>query len=283
MRKWLWIISITVVLVVFIVAGYWFQWDWTGFPAKNLWDWLNLLGVLAIPVVVGFGAVWYTTRQTRASEAVAEQQRKIELEVAEQRRQIELKIAEDNQREAALQSYIDKMSELLLEKNLRQSQKGDEVRNIARTRTLGVLRKLGPGRRRSVLEFLHEAGLINKDKPIIDSLKADLREAKLAWVYLRGVNLSAASLEKADLHRANLSEADLFGTNLDGANLSEANLSEANLSRTLLKGTDFSGANLNNVNLSGADLSEAKGTTDEQLSKAKSLEGATMPDGSKHP
>jgi hypothetical protein len=34
--------------------------------------------------------------------------------------------------------------------------------------------------------------------------------------------------------------------------------------------------------LNGAFLSRAK-VTDEQLKKAQSLEGATMPDGSKHP
>ena len=28
----------------------------TGFAGKTLWDWLNLLGVLAIPIVVGLAA-----------------------------------------------------------------------------------------------------------------------------------------------------------------------------------------------------------------------------------
>jgi hypothetical protein len=37
-------------------------------PAKTLWDWLNLLGVLAIPVVVGLGAVWYTAQQGKVSD-----------------------------------------------------------------------------------------------------------------------------------------------------------------------------------------------------------------------
>ena len=77
---------VLVVVIAFIIIGYWF--NWTGFngynqvtitrtisgtnagtvtrtevyqPGKGLWDWLQLLGVLAVPVVVGFGAVWFTT------------------------------------------------------------------------------------------------------------------------------------------------------------------------------------------------------------------------------
>ena len=61
----------------------------TGFAGKTLWDWLQLLAALAIPVVVGFGAVWFTSRQGKVADAENK----------------------DNQHETALQSYIDKMSE----------------------------------------------------------------------------------------------------------------------------------------------------------------------------
>ncbi len=65
-------------------------------PGKTLWDWLNLIGVLAIPAVVGLGAAWYTAQQGQVSE----------------------RENTDNQREAALQAYIDKISELLLKEHL---------------------------------------------------------------------------------------------------------------------------------------------------------------------
>jgi Pentapeptide repeats (8 copies) len=64
-----------------------------------------------------------------------------------------------------------------------------------------------------------------------------------------------------------LSNADLDNANLSGANLSNADLNDAHLVS----------ANLRGANLSGAQV------TDEQLKGAKSLYGATMPDGSKHP
>jgi uncharacterized protein YjbI with pentapeptide repeats len=286
MKKWLEekrtlliFIGIMTLLVVFIgsfVGGYWFRWGWTGFPAKTEWDWLNLLGVLAIPVVVGLGAAWYTVQQGRVSD----------------------RENTDNQRETALQAYIDKMSELLLVNNLRQSAEDDEVRNIARVRTLTVLRGLDPKRKVSVLQFLYESRLMHKDKFIID-----LRGANLSRADLFRANLNRAELLKVDLHEANLGEAYLDHINLSGADLTKANLSRADLSGACMSGAWLSGANLNSACLSGADLSGvdlksadlsgadlnrailrgAKGTTDDQLGKAKSLEGATMPDGSKHP
>src|SRR5437763_3445541 len=99
--------------------------NWTGFFGKTLWDWLQLLAALAVPVVVGFGVAWFTAKR-------AQSEREITLE---------------NQREAALQEYINKMSELLLEKNLRESREDDEVRKIARLQTLTVLSRLGNNRK----------------------------------------------------------------------------------------------------------------------------------------
>jgi hypothetical protein len=61
--------------------------------------------------------------------------------------------------------------------------------------------------------------------------------------------------------------------------LVDADLSEANLSYV-----DLRGADLREADLSGADLNGAIGVTKEQLDQqAESVEGATMPDGSKHP
>lgn len=283
-RKLLVVIAITVLLVLFIasfVGGYWLKWGWTGFPAKTEWDWLNLLGVLAIPVVVGFGAVWYTSRQTRAREAASERQHKTELE-----------IANENQREAALQTYIDKMSELLLKKDLRQSTENDEARKIARVRTLTLLQRLDLERKGSVLQFLHEAGLIEKDTSVIDLRGASLNGADLSHADLSHADLNKADLSHADLNGADLNGADLSYANLSHANLSEANLNGADLSHTKLYFADLSradlgmanllGANLHITDLRGANLTGTK-VTDEQLSKAQSLKGATMPDGSKHP
>jgi hypothetical protein len=49
-----------------------------------------------------------------------------------------------------------------------------------------------------------------------------------------------------------------------------------------LSGADLSQAHLDGANLSDADLREASGWTKEQLTAARSLKGATMPDGQKY-
>jgi hypothetical protein len=67
-------------------------WGWTGFGEKKLWDWLQLLGTLAIPVVVALATAWFSSQQSTT-----------QLEVEEQRAQDE-----------ALQTYLDQMSNLLL-------------------------------------------------------------------------------------------------------------------------------------------------------------------------
>jgi hypothetical protein len=72
-------------------------------------------------------------------------------------------IALDNQREAVLEVYLDKMSELLLFNRLRESAEGEEARKIARVRTLKVLGRLDAERKGSVLRLLYESGLIDID------------------------------------------------------------------------------------------------------------------------
>ncbi len=267
-----------------ILQGYSFT--WTGFVGKNLWDWMELF---VIPTVLGIGA-FYLNRSERESD----RQR------AEERAKVEREIATDRQEEIALQSYIDRMADLLLNKKLRTT-KTKEVRDVARTRTLSVLRGLDANRKTLLFHFLMESKLIGIEKPIIELSGANLRGA-----YMRGANLSRADLSGADLNGAdlrycnlsgaslrvgtaqgaNLSRADLSSVNLRYCNLSDADLSGSNLSGANLRYANLSGANLSGTDLSGVDLSNSSlsgaNVTKEQLKNAKLLKGATMPDGTKH-
>jgi len=145
---------ILLILLVLIILGYLFNWSWTGLHGKTLYDWLQLL---IIPAVLSFGVWWLTRLQQQRDQ-----------QLAEKRAQTELEIATDNQREAALKEYLEKMSELLLHENLRQSDPNAEVRKIARVWTLTVLPRLDIYRKRSLLQFLYESDLINVGKSIID-------------------------------------------------------------------------------------------------------------------
>jgi Pentapeptide repeats (8 copies) len=189
--RW-WIVGIiagSLLILAFICIAYWFGWAWTGFGpetsapkqhAKTLWDWMQLL---IIPVVLALAAFLFNFATTRT-----------EREIATQRYQHDQEMAADKQKEELLQTYLDRMSELLLNNHLRTStDPKDEVRYIARARTLTVLSRLDSSRKRSLLQFLHESDLISTKEGSI--------------IQLKGADLSGANLSHADLSGANLVDA----------------------------------------------------------------------------
>jgi uncharacterized protein YjbI with pentapeptide repeats len=231
-----------VAIVVLIRVGQ--QYQWTGFgesvspksgdqeiqARKTLWDWLQLF---IVPLALAAIGLWFAAQQ----EA---RQQQIEAKRAQSEQQIEEQRAQD----AALQAYLDQMSQLMLEGNLRDSEGGSE-RTLARARTRTVLGRLNSRRKGSVVQFLYEASLIDKEHPVVS----------LSDVRLRGADLSGATLIGASLFNADLIDADLGGgANLSDADLRETDLNEADLSNAILSGANLSGADLSSADLIGADL-----------------------------
>ena len=178
-------------------------------------------------------------------------------DLAKQQHQADQQIANDQQREATLQTYLNDMSNLLLNNKLLESKPGDVVRQVARERTLTTLRRLKADRNRIVLQFLRDAHLIGIQDAVIDLSDADLSNDDLSGTDLSGVNLSNATLDGAILSGAFLNGAILSNAFLDGAFLDGAILSNANLIYAHLSGADLSDATLDSAFLSGADLSNA--------------------------
>ncbi len=218
-------------------------WGWTEFGKKTGWEWLQLPGALAIPVVLALAGFWFTAQQERHQQQIEGQRARQAQKIENQRAEAERKLEDQRAQDTMLRAYFDQMSELMLEKNLRESEEDSEVRTLARARTLTVLETLDGDRQRSVVEFLYEASLIQNDQPVIDLRNADFSDA--------------------DLSDANLSDADLAGADLSGA--------------------DLSGASLNMADLSGADLENVVGVSNWELElMASTVEGTIMPDGTKH-
>jgi len=121
--------------------------------------------------------------------------------------------------------------------------------------------------------------------PVVTELTVtNLRHAVLQNAQLDNACLGGADLSHADLREAILTKATFLRANLKEADLRAAKLSEADLSEADLRRANLYKANLRGAYLRGANLSEAAGITNGELEKvAASLEGATMPDGSKHP
>lgn len=274
--------------------------DWTGLGecrsssqpgeqvrlAKTLWDWLQILVVPIALAVTGFILNRALHRREQQS--------------AENRAQLERQIAEDRLREDSLQSYLDTMSDLLLERNLRNSHESDEVRAVARSKSLTVLRRLDGHRRSVLVRFLKESDLIETANLIIDLDGAELDGCNLELVDMHGCSLEGARmrdsqmsqclLADSNLTRANLSNCELRSADLRNAHLFAAILDSADLTNCDLRGADLRFASLRDAGLTHAKLQGAKltqadvGNADftnatismEQLKVCRSLEDAIV-------
>jgi hypothetical protein len=208
----------------------------------------------------------------------------------DRRRQEARDLEAQRTREAALQNYFEAVGELLIEKPLRRSSPGDNLSTVVRAQTLSVLEGLDPDRKRILLLFLYESGLIHKDKPVVSLAVANLSRANLSGANLGGANLRGANLSQARLNEVDLSGAYLYQADLSEADLIRSVLIEANLSGANLRGSNLYGSNLGWTKRSEAGLTDAPTMvveaseawhiwTANQLNGASSLEGATMPDG----
>jgi len=215
-----------------------------GFRGMTVRDWLQLLIVPLALVVISF---LFTTQQDQRQQHIENQRAEAERELAVQRAQDE-----------ALQAYLDQMSTLMLEKDLRNSEEDSEVRTLTQARTLTVIRRVDTSRKDEIMQFLLKADLVHRvdgSAPVIELGGADLSDTSLSGTDLEGVNLSDANLSRAHLSDVYLLNARLDFTNLSYAELSGAGLIGAYLLNSKLGGTDLSGANLSDAYLYGADLS----------------------------
>jgi hypothetical protein len=225
-----------------------------GILAAILGSFLAFVANLVLQAQRSFEEEKAKDEQTRANEEQAEANEKLARLNLELQREQELRNLEVSSQvwgTTALRQYVEFLTRLLLEHDLRGAPRGSDARRLAQVRTQLMLKESPYEDRSHVLQLLCQLDLISRSDPIIDLNNADL---------------SSMRLQEADL-----SYADLSYTALTGANLGNANLSHAYLS-----GADLTDANLNQSYLTEAEI------TQEQLDQAASLEGATMPDGQKY-
>lgn len=147
-----WMFTVTIVtagIIVLAIGGYFMGWTWTGFEGNTFWDWLSLL---ITPVTLGVVSIIFTIQQSQGNTA--------ESEILRQ--------------EALLQAYLDQISRLLLESNLRESPPDSPVRAVARAHTLATLQRVGDSQKDAIVRFLDASGLLTNDAPILDLRDADL-------------------------------------------------------------------------------------------------------------
>jgi uncharacterized protein YjbI with pentapeptide repeats len=285
---------IAIVVFAVLIYGLWMLLNGYFAPHKAAGK-RELIQSMALIVggVVAFGTLFVSYRNLRHSQETALlSQQSTQAALVEQR-----ELDEGRRQDEALQTYLGQMSQLLTDKELRRKTHWlDDARVTARVQSLTALSRLGAERKRSVLQFLYEAQLINKkfrqlneaeqeklgpnspaefDARIVGLSGADLRKANLRHITLENAALDGAFLEKANLRDGHLWGIDLGGAYLSGADLSNAKLTGATLINADLRGAslvnaelqrkdelklwgaDPSGADLSGADLSGADLSGA--------------------------
>jgi len=246
-------------------------------PSKTLWDWLELL---IVPITLVLGGYFLNRFDKKHERRIVDERISSEQDIAEARNQ-----------EIALREYIDRISELLIDKNLQNTNAKSAIANVATIRTLNILRRLSSDRNRLVIYFLYDSGLLKLSgylDPIISLKEADQINLNLYAANLPGINLKSAKLKNANLQFTILTDsllngADLRETNLQLTNFTNAQLElvdfrDANLNLTVLydtnlKGSNFNGADLRDTmfvraNIEGANFLNCKSLTQEQIDEA---------------
>ena len=177
-------VSLGAWLLVLRARGY--EWEeWTNFKGKGLWEVLELL---IIPVTLAVLAAALDRQERKVDREISENRARTDREIAEKRGETDREIALSNQQETALQNYLNFMTDLVLNANLKKSEPEDEIRKIARVKTITTLQGLDGKRKGKLIEFLYEIELVTGGifPPIIVVPSADLNGANLSEPNSRG-------------------------------------------------------------------------------------------------
>src|SRR5829696_1432108 len=160
-------------------------------------EWMPIVGALLVALVIALGIWGITWQLDKLENQRAQQAQKIE----NQRAAAERELAEQRAQDEALQAYLDQMSSLILEKDLRTSEEDSAVRTLARARTTMIIKRLDADGNRIVISFLNEARLTGG--------------FQRAQGYVSPSSASRSSiLSNADLSGAHLTDVNLIGANL---------------------------------------------------------------------
>jgi uncharacterized protein YjbI with pentapeptide repeats len=259
---------------------------------KKLWDWLSLLGVPAGLAAFGYYAQVFQQRR-------ADRQEDVEKQIAEARLQ-----------EEAFQNYVDRMSALLVDKNLIAvedtvrrfiEQKDDPSVCVIRARTLSMLRRLDGNAllKADVIRFLI-------DSEVLTILGVDLRDADLRGVDFSDANFSAINITGAKINlrgvkfqrcdfrnarfddsclvgrefknpeKASDNKIDFRGANFEGAVFIKIDLSDADFRSATLKAAKFQDTRLWKADFSDSNLEDAEFDDSFQAIEDCKFDGALL-------
>ena len=267
---------------------------------KKIREWLD---VFIVPLVLGGVGYWLNRRADERRKEEESDAEKIRKDEAKERRIEESLKSKERRYQESLKSYLDRMTELLVDKELGGAEHNSYIASVGQALTVTILRELDEDieRRSQVADFLYDAGLIqtrnlskeeiekkayelwkeagqtkNLDDDFWDRAKEELeRQIGAPVLEFEGpVLLKESRLNKAKLDNIVLTKVNLQFSNLVEANLEGANLEGAHMGRANLRAADLGRANLYKANLREAILERAD-LRDASLIGAN-LEGANL-------
>ena len=154
--------------------------------------------------------------------------------------------------------------------------KDKRVSLVIRTKTLHALRQLDPARKILLIQLLIDSGIQKRINISHANLSSLIFPPGSFYNQLRFVHVIARniSLKRLSLYQSNFSYSILDESSFHESNCSQADFSYTSLQRTDWINADVTKAVFNYSNLLGANI------TAQQLAKAQSLQGATLPNGS---
>jgi hypothetical protein len=135
-------------------------------PQRTVWDWLSLVGIPLAGGVVIAGVGYYFNKKQREREEAVERL---------------------NAQDTALQSYLDQMSDLLVNQHLRSLPRRSDIHKLGEARTLAALLGLDSDHKRRPLKLVYDLGLITVKDPLLELETTGFGETRrpkrgqLAW------------------------------------------------------------------------------------------------------
>ena len=256
----------------------------TDLKDKTMWDWLPVLlqivGLFVILAALFISTAYFINQLTGTQDRLAgqtnsNQQHLVQQLINEEERLIkQININQgrliqqegalvDQAHEQILTDYLNYMSNLL--PSIKAASPDSIARMTAQIRTKAVFYALKSDvtRRTTIIQFLHDSGLIlngsgNTKEPIIHLNTITLGGLALKQAILNGANFDDTFLSGANFNGAILSGGSFRGAVLTKANFNGANLQNVDFSGANLTGADFTNASMKGANVSGANMKNAK-------------------------
>ncbi|CAF1377171.1 unnamed protein product [Rotaria sp. Silwood1] len=201
-------------------------------------SWCKLIISALIPCVLGIFTILFTLQQQDLSKQQQQQERWHQL---------------DSQRQTSFNAYIDDISKFLAQEMAIHPVIDKTSLLYIRTKTLTVLRTLDAERKKYVLLFLYESGLIRNSG--LDLRGADLNNVQLIGPYkLDNLYLPDVFLSNVTFVDCHLKNATFDRSVMNNARFIRSTLESASLGETVLNNTDFTGTTIIFANFTGAFL-----------------------------